>query len=113
MKAGWQVAPDRQNNRTMTNLTNDFIRVQTYSSGLVQGVNYRWFVMERARELGVCGWVKNLPDGRVEAELEGRKDAVNALLDAMKVGPRAAHVTGVTVIPLSYEGTHKDFQVRH
>ncbi len=89
------------------------VRIQAFASGLVQGVNYRWFVMEHARELGVNGWVKNLPDGRVEAELEGKKDAVNALLDAMKIGPRAAHVTGVTVVPLAYDGSNKGFQVRH
>jgi acylphosphatase len=92
---------------------NNFIRVQTLSSGLVQGVNYRWFVMERARELGVNGWVKNLPDGRVEAELEGREDSVNKLIEAMKKGPSSAHVSGVTVIPLAYDGNYKDFQVRH
>lgn len=97
----------------MEDATETPVRVQVIASGLVQGVNYRWFVMERAKELSVRGWVKNLPDGRVEAELEGRKENVDLLLEAMKKGPNMAHVTGVSVVPLSGEKSYRDFQVRH
>ena len=89
------------------------IRLQVIASGRVQGVNYRWFVLERADELAVRGWVRNLPDGRVEAELEGKKESVDKLIEAMKKGPGMAHVTGVTVIPLAFENSYRDFQVRH
>jgi len=89
------------------------VRVQAIASGLVQGIGYRWFVIERARDLGLSGWVRNLPDGRVEAEIEGPIEAVDKLVEAMKKGPMMAHVTGVAVAPLTYEGKQKDFQVRH
>jgi acylphosphatase len=97
----------------MQDSSESIIRVQAIASGIVQGVSYRWFVVERAKELDIRGWVKNLPDGRVEAELEGRKDAVEKLIEAMKKGPSAAHVSGVSLIPLTYEGSYHDFRIRH
>src|SRR5436309_9742149 len=67
-------------------------RVHVFVSGLVQGVNYRAFVQSAANELHVVGWVKNLPDTRVEAEIEGPPDKVEELLNRMKRGPAAARV---------------------
>ena len=89
------------------------IRVQAIASGLVQGVNYRWFVLENAKEMSLRGWVRNLPDGRVEVEIEGEKQAVDKLIEAMRKGPMMAHVTGVAVVDLAYEGKYREFQVRY
>lgn len=70
-------------------------RYRVSVSGKVQGVGYRANVRARAERAGLAGWVRNLPDGRVEAEIEGAQDAVEDLLTWMEEGPRAARVTGV------------------
>ena len=64
-------------------------------SGRVQGVGFRWHTVERARALGVSGWVRNLPDGRVEVWIEGAAAAVGAMLGWLADGPAHAHVAGI------------------
>jgi acylphosphatase len=70
---------------------------QAVVSGRVQGVYYRASTQQQARCLAVAGWVRNRPDGSVEAWLEGAPDAVEALLAWMRRGPEGARVTDVTV----------------
>src|SRR4051812_28039746 len=72
-------------------------RVHVFISGKVQGVGFRDFTKRRADELGVKGWVKNLPDYRVEAVMQGRSDAVEKLLESVRRGPPAARVDRVEV----------------
>ncbi len=67
-------------------------------SGRVQGVGFRWHTRARAQELGLVGWVANLPDGRVEAWLEGEPAALEAMLAWLAKGPPAARVTSVEVV---------------
>ncbi|RKY20860.1 MAG: acylphosphatase [Planctomycetota bacterium] len=64
-------------------------------SGRVQGVAYRWSAAARARDLELAGWVRNLPDGRVEALLSGPAPAVASMLSWMEQGPPAAEVQRV------------------
>jgi acylphosphatase len=64
------------------------VRVVAVVSGHVQGVGYRWFVRELASAAGLSGSAANLPDGRVEVEVEGPEDAVASLVAALD-GPRA------------------------
>lgn len=64
-------------------------------TGRVQGVGFRWFVREQARTLDVAGWVRNDPDGSVVLEVSGPEPAVQALRDAVSIGPAGAHVTAV------------------
>jgi len=78
----------------------------------VQGVNYRWFVLETAKELELTGWVRNLSDGRVEAEIEGEQNKVDKLIEAMRSGPSLAHVTDLDVTPQPYENRYHEFRVR-
>ena len=66
-------------------------------SGRVQGVGFRWFTQEAASREGVTGWVRNLPDGRVEAVVEGEAEAVTRVERALRAGPRGARVDDVNV----------------
>lgn len=72
-------------------------RAHVYVSGTVQGVYFRATTRETAQEHGVDGWVKNLPDGRVEAVFEGREDAVEQMIDFCHDGPERARVEDVDV----------------
>ena len=70
-------------------------RVRVVVSGRVQGVGFRWWVHGAAREAGLAGWVRNRPDGDVEAELEGDGAVVDVMVEALREGPPMARVTGV------------------
>jgi acylphosphatase len=76
---------------------NDLVRRRVIVRGRVQGVWFRESCRERAEAEGVTGWVRNLPDGRVEACFEGQPAAVDALVAWSREGPRRAHVVGVEV----------------
>jgi acylphosphatase len=71
------------------------IRYRVLVSGRVQGVYFRDICRRRALEHGVNGWVRNLPDGRVEAVFEGPADGVNRLVDWMRHGPDLAVVVDI------------------
>ncbi len=73
------------------------VRVHLLVSGQVQGVFFRQSTADEARRLGVAGWVRNLPDGRVEAEAEGERPAVEALVAWCRRGPPAAQVDDLAV----------------
>ncbi|MEE4155306.1 MAG: acylphosphatase [Erythrobacter sp.] len=63
--------------------------------GRVQGVFYRDWTVERARAFGLAGWVRNLPEGTVEAHLEGDAQAIRAMIAAMQEGPPRALVNAI------------------
>lgn len=73
-------------------------------AGRVQGVGFRFFAERTARDLGVRGWVKNLPDGRVESVAEGDPDAVNRYLERLREGPRSGRVTNLLVEETTWTG---------
>jgi acylphosphatase len=73
-------------------------------SGRVQGVWFRDSCRERARGLGVTGWVHNLSDGRVEAVFEGEPDAVDAMVAWCHDGPQQAVVVSVDVLDEQPQG---------
>ena len=66
-----------------------------YVRGDVQGVGFRWATQERARGLGLAGWVRNLPDGRVEVWLEGPSSELEAMLTWLRRGPPLASVSAL------------------
>ena len=72
-------------------------RVRLGIRGLVQGVWFRGAMQEEARRLGVGGWVRNVPDGSVAAEIEGERPDVDALVAWAHQGPPGARVRNVTV----------------
>ncbi len=87
-------------------------RAHVYISGNVQGVFFRGSTSEKANELGLNGWVKNMPDGRVEALFEGPSDAVEEMLDWCKEGPAQASVEDVSAEIEEPAEDLKGFEVR-
>jgi acylphosphatase len=81
-------------------------------TGRVQGVFFRAWTQSQARELGVRGWVRNCPDGSVEAHLEGDDAAVKALIQRLSEGPPSAQVDDVDVKETVSDGASR-FEVRH
>ena len=79
---------------------------------MVQGVFFRYETRERASSRGLAGWIRNLPDGRVEAVFEGPEEGVEAMVEWCRRGPRGAEVTDVESITEDPEGLH-GFEVRH
>jgi acylphosphatase len=69
--------------------------------GRVQGVGFRWFVRERARRLGLAGWVRNRDDGSVEVLAHGQADALERLRQDLLTGPSGAKVSGLDEEQLS------------
>jgi len=80
--------------------------------GLVQGVNYRYFVQRNAESLGIIGYVRNLDDGRVEVVAEGDKDKLAQLIAKLEMGPRAARVERVDVEWVGYSGKYNGFEIK-
>jgi acylphosphatase len=70
-------------------------RAHVIVEGFVQGVSFRYYTSRQARQLGVVGWVRNLPDGRVEAVFEGEEAAVNEIVNWCRSGPPSAQVGDV------------------
>lgn len=83
-----------------------------FFSGRVQGVGFRWACVERARLLGLRGWVRNLPDGRVEAVAEGPADRLTDLLTHLKGGPGAIRVDTVSETPPPEGALEEGFKAR-
>ena len=81
-------------------------------SGRVQGVGFRYFTQNAAVREGVAGWVQNLPDGRVEAFVEGDEDAVTRVERALRSGPPGARVENVYVQDEEAAGTLKGFRIK-
>ncbi|HXX37251.1 MAG TPA: acylphosphatase [bacterium] len=73
------------------------MRVRAFVSGRVQGVGFRDFTRREARRLGLAGYVRNLPDGRVEVLAEGARGTLESLLSVLRDGPPGAWVRGVQV----------------
>lgn len=73
------------------------VRVDARAVGRVQGVGFRYHVVQRARELDLRGWVANEADGSVSCRAEGTREAVDALLATMEAGPAGALVDRVIV----------------
>ncbi|MGH8494692.1 MAG: acylphosphatase [Gammaproteobacteria bacterium] len=81
-------------------------------TGRVQGVFFRASTAERARALGIAGWAKNLPDGRVEVLACGTEEAVESLTDWLRRGPSGARVERVESEPAGETDVPNDFGIR-
>jgi len=88
-------------------------RAHVFVNGIVQGVFFRSETRRHADRYGVKGWVRNLPDRRVEAVFEGEKEDVRSLVGFCKHGPSGAKVTGVDVTWETYTGEFDGFKIRY
>jgi len=86
-------------------------RAHVYVHGRVQGVFFRATTRDKARSLGVKGWVKNCLDGGVEAVFEGEKDTVEKVVDWCKKGPEGAFVNHIDIRWEKYSGEFDEFSI--
>jgi acylphosphatase len=87
------------------------IRVHVFVEGRVQGVSFRYYTRQEAARIGVTGWVRNLPDGRVEAAYEGPRGQVEEMLAWTRGGPILARVEAIAIHEEEPKGEH-GFSVR-
>ncbi len=92
---------------------NQRARLTAHVTGLVQGVNFRWFMQRRANELNVVGYVKNEPDGSVSFVAEGPHEALERLLDFARSGPSSAVVENVETQWGAPTGEFYRFEIRY
>ena len=89
------------------------IRAHVTIQGQVQGVFFRAYTQEKARELGVSGWVGNNSDGTVTVAAEGPENVVKQLIEWCHSGPSRAQVKKVDVTFETYTGEFEDFEIRY
>ncbi len=89
-----------------------YSRVHVYISGKVQGVFFREYTRRKAKNLGIKGWVRNLPDGRVEAIFEGEKEKIKEMIEWCHTGSPYSKVEKVEVTEEEYKGEFEDFEIR-
>lgn len=82
-----------------------------FVSGLVQGVGFRFFVQRSAAKHQVLGYVKNLPDGRVEAYAEGAEEAVKSFYEDLLTGPVFARVEEIEELVADPSGAYASFRI--
>ena len=87
------------------------VRAHVMVSGRVQGVYYRSYAVDKARELGLTGWVRNRHDGRVEAVVEGEEEAVRRMVEWCREGSPSARVEGVELSWGEATGEYPDFRI--
>ncbi len=89
------------------------VRAHIIISGRVQGVFFRYTMQQVSHEVNVTGWAKNLPDGRVEAVLEGNKENVGKVIEWAREGPPQATVKNVDIKLEGYTGEFRDFSIKY
>ena len=91
----------------------DLAAIQAMVSGRVQGVFFRAFVSRQATELGLKGYVRNVPGGGVEVRAEGERKKLEELTEYLKVGPPHAQVAKVVTNWPEYTGSYTVFEIRY
>ncbi|MAG50841.1 acylphosphatase [archaeon] len=88
-------------------------RVHIFISGIVQGVFFRSNIKEKANKLNLKGFVKNLPNGKVEAIFEGKEENINEILKFCKKGPSGANIKDVEIKEGKVNNEFNSFEVRY
>jgi acylphosphatase len=89
----------------------DRVRVRVFIGGRVQGVAYRYFAEKYASRLDIAGWVRNLPDGRVEVLAEGPEAGIRTFLARLREGPSLARVDSFEVRKEAATGEFREFRI--
>lgn len=87
--------------------------LQIFFEGNVQGIGFRWSVKQIAKGFDVTGWVKNLPDGRVELQVGGEEEEVRAFLEAIGQSELRAHIRKKNESVLPQPPPTRGFEIRH
>ena len=82
-------------------------------TGKVQGVGYRYFVAKRANQIGLKGFVKNLPDGDVVLQAQGNRSDIETLIDFLKIGTKLSRVDSVIIKWLDSTPEFSSFSVKY
>jgi acylphosphatase len=85
--------------------------VKIIVTGLVQGVNFRYFVYHKATDLGLTGYAKNLDNGQVEIIASGEKGLIDELVEQVRIGPRMSSVSNVELEEIELEQIYNDFGI--
>jgi acylphosphatase len=93
-------------------MTDELVSAHLLISGMVQGVGFRWFVMGKANEYNLKGYVRNLYTDEVEVEVEGNKALIQEFVKELRIGPRSAQVTDVKIQWKDYQGKYRNFDIR-
>jgi acylphosphatase len=93
-------------------MADELVSAHLLISGLVQGVGYRWFVMRKANEYNLKGYVRNLYTDDVEVEVEGNKGGIQEFIKELRIGARSAHVTDIKIQWGNYQGKYKNFDIK-
>ena len=96
----------------MTDRGDGLVRLEATVRGRVQGVGFRYYVLKRASELGLSGWVANERDGSVRCVAEGAADRIDALEEILRRGPIGSVVDGVSAVRMTGTGAFSEFIVR-
>lgn len=89
------------------------ISLQIIFEGNVQGVGFRWSVKRVAKGFDVVGWVRNLPDGRVELQASGAEAEVRAFIEAIGQSELRAHIRKTTETVVAEPPAARGFEIRH
>ncbi len=88
-------------------------QAHVFIEGRVQGVGFRHFTKVNAEEVGVYGWVKNLPDGRVEAVFAGPMDHIREMVNRCEQGPGSSRVDDIDVEVEEADEDYDTFEIRY
>ncbi len=91
----------------------DPVLLHAFVYGRVQGTYFRTYVSRKAAELGLTGFVRNLPDGAVEVEAEGPRIWLDKLVGYLNIGSPASRVEKVITRWAEYTGKHTDFKIKY
>ncbi len=86
---------------------------EVFFEGRVQGVGFRWTVRHLAKGFDIIGWIKNLPDGRVQMQVSGENEEIRSFLEAINQSELRAHIRKQSESPLTGAVRTNGFEIRH